>query len=62
MKRMGTEAALSPSLDDEARKPGHKIYPDLLRSVEITRPDQVWAMDVTYIPIKRAASSIWLSC
>ena len=30
---------------------GHKIYRYLLRGIEITRPIQVWAMDVTYIPM-----------
>jgi len=30
---------------------GHKIYPYLLREIEITRPNQVWAMDITYIPM-----------
>ena len=36
-------------------EPGHKIYPySLLRGVEITRkPNQVWAMDITYIPMER---------
>jgi len=32
---------------------GHKIYPYLLRGLEITRPNQVWAMDITYIPMAR---------
>jgi putative transposase len=31
---------------------GHKIYPYLLRNVEITRPDQVWSSDITYIPLR----------
>ena len=34
-------------------EPGHKIYPYLLRGLEITRPNQVWAMDITYIPMAR---------
>lgn len=34
-------------------EPGHKIYPYLLRGMEITRPNQVWAMDITYIPMVR---------
>ena len=34
-------------------EPGHKIYPYLLRGIEITRPNQVWAMDITYIPMER---------
>ncbi len=33
--------------------PGHKIYPYLLDSMQITRPNQVWAADITYIPMKR---------
>ena len=32
-------------------EPGHKIFPYLLRGLEITRPNQVWAMDITYIPM-----------
>jgi hypothetical protein len=32
-------------------EPGHKIYSYLLRGMEITRPNQVWAMDITYIPM-----------
>jgi putative transposase len=31
---------------------GHKIYPYLLRNVEVTRPDQVWAGDITYVPLR----------
>ncbi|PCI54367.1 MAG: hypothetical protein COB36_10275 [Alphaproteobacteria bacterium] len=33
--------------------PEHKIYPYLLRNIAITRPNQVWCTDITYIPIKR---------
>jgi len=33
--------------------PGHKVYPYLLGDLAITRPDQVWAADITYIPMKR---------
>ena len=33
--------------------PGHKVYPYLLRSMEITSPNQVWAADITYIPMDR---------
>ena len=32
--------------------PGHKVYPYLLRDIVITRPDQVWASDITYIPLQ----------
>jgi len=34
-------------------EPGHKIYPYLLRGMAITRPNHVWAMDITYIPMER---------
>ncbi len=33
--------------------PGHKIYPYLLSGLEVTRPNQVWAADITYIPMAR---------
>ena len=33
--------------------PGHKIYPYLLSGMQITRPNQVWAADITYIPMAR---------
>ena len=35
------------------RHPGHKVYPYLLRNLAVTRPNQVWAMDITYIPMAR---------
>jgi putative transposase len=52
MQRMGIEALYRrPRTSKPA--PGHKIYPYLLRGIEITRPNQVWAMDITYIPMAR---------
>jgi len=52
MKRMGIEAIYRrPNTSKPA--PGHKIYPYLLRKVPVTRPNQVWAMDITYIPMAR---------
>ena len=33
--------------------PGHKVYPYLLGGMDITRPNQVWAADITYIPMAR---------
>lgn len=32
---------------------GHKIYPYLLKGLRVTRPNQVWASDITYIPMRR---------
>ncbi len=52
MKQMGIEALYrKPNTSKPA--PGHKIYPDLLRKFAVTRPNQVWAMDITYIPMAR---------
>jgi putative transposase len=52
MRRMGIEALYCrPRTTKPA--PGHKIYPYLLRGMEIVRPNQVWAMDITYIPMAR---------
>src|SRR5580658_2505572 len=52
MKRMGIEALYRrPRMTKP--EPGHKIYPYLLRGMTITRPNRVWAMDITYIPMAR---------
>jgi putative transposase len=52
MKRMGVEA-LYRKPNTSKRQPGHKIYPYLLRHLDIDQANQVWAMDITYIPMKR---------
>ena len=52
MQRMGIQA-LAPQPGTSKRAPGHKIYPYLLRQHPITRPNQVWALDTTYIPMAR---------
>ena len=52
MRRMGMEALYRRPRTTKP-EPGHKIYPYLLRGIEITRPNQVWAMDITYIPMAR---------
>ena len=50
MRLMGIEA-LGPKPRTTQRAPGHKIFPYLLRDMKIDRPGQVWAADITYIPI-----------
>jgi putative transposase len=52
MQRMGI-TALAPQPGTSKRAPGHKIYPYLLRKVAVTRANQVWALDTTYIPMAR---------
>ncbi len=52
MKRMGIEALYRKPATSKPT-PGHQIYPYLLRKLPITRPNQVWAMDITYIPMAR---------
>ena len=52
MRRMGVEAIYRrPNTSKPA--PGHKIHPYLLRGPTVDRPDQAWAMDISYIPMKR---------
>ena len=52
MKKMAIEAIYRrPNTSKPA--PGHKIYPYLLRKPAIVRPDQVWASDITYIPMAK---------
>jgi putative transposase len=52
MRKMGIEAAYRrPNTSKPA--PGHKIFPYLLRGLTIGHPNQVWATDITYIPMAR---------
>src|SRR5205823_766905 len=52
MRRMGIEALYRRPRTTKP-EPGHKIYPYLLRGLTVERPNQVWAMDITYIPMAR---------
>lgn len=52
MKRMGI-ASIYRRPNTSKPMPGHKIYPYLLRAVRIERVNHVWAMDISYIPMRR---------
>jgi putative transposase len=52
MRRMGI-AALGPRPRTTKPAPGHKVFPYLMRGLTIDRPNQVWAADITYVPIGR---------
>ncbi len=52
MRRMGI-SAIAPQPGTSRRHRAHPVFPYLLRHRPITRPNQVWAMDITYIPMAR---------
>ncbi|MDI3463859.1 MAG: Transposase [Nitrospira sp.] len=52
MRRMGITAVYHTPRTSQ-RHPAHRIYPHLLRQLTITRPNHVWAADITYIPMPR---------
>jgi putative transposase len=52
MKRMGIMALYRRPATSHPT-PGHQIYPYLLRKVAVTKPNHVWAMDITYVPMAR---------
>ena len=51
MRAMGLEA-IYPKPRTTMPSAGHKIYPYLLRNVVVTRPNQVWSADITYVPLR----------
>src|ERR1700687_49582 len=51
MRLMGL-GAIYPKPRTTQRHPDHRVYPYLLRDVEITRPDHVWSTDITYVPLR----------
>ena len=52
MRLMGLEA-LYPRPRTSRPGPGHKVYPYLLRELTVERPNQVWAADISYLPMAR---------
>lgn len=52
MRRMGIEAIYRRP-NTSRRHPGHPVYPYLLRGLTVSRPNQVWAMDITFVPMAR---------
>ena len=52
MRKMSL-AGLAPGFNTSKPHPEHKVYPYLLRDIQITRVNQVWSTDITYIPMKR---------
>lgn len=52
MRRMGIQAVYRKP-NTSKKQPGHRIYPYLLRGVKVERANQVWATDITYIPMAR---------
>lgn len=52
MRNMGIEAIYRRP-NTSKPEPGHKVFPYLLRKLPVTRPNHVWAMDITYIPMAR---------
>ena len=45
--------AIMPGKHTSRRNKAHKVYPYLLRNLEVDRSDQVWATDITYIPLRK---------
>lgn len=49
---MGLQAVM-PGRHTSRRHKTHKVYPYLLRNLQVSRPNQVWAMDITFVPMAR---------
>lgn len=53
MREMGIEA-IYPRQNTSKPNPENKVYPYLLKGLDITHPDHVWSIDITYIPIRKS--------
>ena len=53
MREMGI-MAIYPLQNTSKPNPANKVYPYLLTGLEVTVPDQVWSIDITYVPIRRS--------
>ena len=51
MRKMGLEAIYCRPRTSQPQ-PGHRVFPYLLRGLQIERPHQVWCADITYIPLR----------
>lgn len=60
IRRMGI-AAPHPKRRLSKPAPGHKVYPYLLRGLDITAAGQVWSADITYRPRREASATLWRS-
>ena len=57
MRQMGLAAIYrKPNLS--RAQAGHRVYPYLLRHLAVTRPNQVWATDITYVPVQGGCLSV----
>ena len=52
IRLMGLEA-IYPKRKTSRSHPAHKVYPYLLRNLKVDHPNQVWAADITYVPMSR---------
>ena len=50
MRKMGLQS-IAPKPNTSKAHPGHKVYPYLLRNFDVTKSNQVWCTDITYIPL-----------
>jgi len=50
MRKMGIQS-IAPKPNTSKKHPQHKVYPYLLRNFDVTRSNQVWCTDITYIPL-----------